>query len=465
MITYILRRLLLMVPTLFGVTAVVFFVMALAPGGFGGTVLSEHGAQTEGEEARRIRAYFERRYGLDKPPVVQFGRWLNQVSPLGFTTSARVQFGEAQKQGAQAIFSEAGAMTGPHPAKQLRNLAEALAAFEDTAPAAAARRLVAALAGPDEGLALLASVHRPAAAVVEEIRGRWAQAPIEAQRLLLDQLQIELAGRDRILFNRPALKWPDLGNSLRGRPVLELLAERVPVTMLLNALALPIIYCVAIFVGIHAARHRGKLIDVGSSAAMLGLWSIPVMWVGVMLIGYLANKQYVRWFPTAGLHSFEADAMSFLPNWSQQGFERGWLIDATWHLVLPVICLTYGGFAVLAKLSRGAILENIASEYVRTARAKGVPERDVLYRHVLRNSLLPMITVAASILPALFAGAVIVETIFSIPGMGKLGVDAAFMKDREVVMGTTLIGGFIGLFSELARDVCYAIADPRVSYE
>jgi ABC-type dipeptide/oligopeptide/nickel transport system permease component len=213
-----------------------------------------------------------------------------------------------------------------------------------------------------------------------------------------------------------------------------------------------------------AARHRGKQMDVWSNIVLLGLWSVPAMWVGVMLIGYMANKQYVHLFPTGGLHDIQADTMPFLPRWAD-GFERGYLLDLVWHLVLPVICLTYGGFAVLAKLTRGSILENLAADFVRTARAKGVDQRHVLYRHVMRNSLLPLITVFAAILPSLFVGSVIVETIFSIQGMGKLAVDAAFMKDREVVMGTTLIGGIIGLLSALFRDIWYAVADPRVSYE
>ncbi|MCC6579520.1 MAG: ABC transporter permease [Phycisphaeraceae bacterium] len=287
----------------------------------------------------------------------------------------------------------------------------------------------------------------------------------KAAGLMLDLVEQELSGRSRVLYLRPTLKWPDLGTSLRGRPVGQLLAESVPITLLLNALTIPIIYGIAIFAGIHAARRRGQFLDVGSGVVMLGLWSIPVMWTGVMLIGFLASKQYIHLFPTAGLHDVEAESMAFLPRMTADGFSRGWLLDMTWHLVLPVFCMSYGGFAVLSKLTRGSLLENIRADYVRTARAKGVSENDVLYRHVFRNSLLPLITVVAAILPSLFAGALIVENIFSIQGMGKLGVDAAFMKDRELVMGTTLLGGLLGLGSELLRDLLYAMADPRVSYE
>jgi len=360
MATYIVRRLLLMIPTLVGVTAVVFFVMALAPGGFGGTALGEGGAQTEGEDARRVREYFNKRYGLDQPPIVQYGRWLNQVSPVGFAVNT------------------------------------------------------------DDGSLMLLS---------------------------------------------PQLKWPNLGESLRGRPVVDLLIERLPITLLLNLISVPIIYIVAISTGVIAAKKQGGFFDVTSGVTFLALWSVPVMWVGVMMIGFLANTQYLQWFPTGGMNNLEADAMRFLPAVTEAGFERGYLLDALWHLVLPVICLTYGGFAVLAKLTRASVLENASADYARTARAKGVAEREVLWQHVFRNSLLPLITVFAAILPSLFVGAVVVETIFSIPGLGKLGVEAAFMKDRELVMGTTLIGAMIGLSCEIGRDICYAIADPRVSYE
>ena len=135
------------------------------------------------------------------------------------------------------------------------------------------------------------------------------------------------------------------------------------------------------------------------------------------------------------------------------------------HLVLPVICLSYGGFAFLSKLVRTSMLENLLSDFARTARAKGVREHDVLWRHVFRNGLLPLITVSAGILPALLGGSVIVETIFSIDGMGKLAVEAVKGRDRELVLSLTLISGFLTLIGYLVADLCYAVADPRVSYE
>jgi microcin C transport system permease protein len=152
-------------------------------------------------------------------------------------------------------------------------------------------------------------------------------------------------------------------------------------------------------------------------------------------------------------------------HWMQGGWLRGFLLDRVWHLALPVICLSYGGFAGLAKLTRTSVLENLLSDYARTARAKGVAESVVLWRHVFRNSLLPLITVAASLLPSLLAGSVIVESIFSIDGMGKLAVEAVKGRDRELVLSITLISGVLTLLGYLLADLLYALADPRVSYE
>jgi len=357
MLTYIVRRLLLMLPTLVGITLLVFLVMGLAPGGIGGPALSEQG-NLKAEEARRSREYYERRYGIDKPLLVQYGRWVNQISPVGFAVGSDGKLGEF------------------------------------------------------------------------------------------------------------GLKWPDLGESLaRHRPVTDLIKESLPVTLLLNLLTIPIIYGIGIASGLLAARYRGRWFDVGSSTLYLALWSIPTIWAGVMLIGLLANQQYLKLFPTAGLHDMLAGQWPFLPYRDAQGWQPGWLADTAWHLVLPIVCLSYGGFAFVSKLMRSSILENLSADYVRTARAKGVAARDVLLRHVFRNSLLALITVAAGILPALLGGSIVVETIFSIPGMGRLGVQAVQFRDRELVLAVTLIGGIIGLLSELLRDICYAAADPRVSYE
>lgn len=361
MLTYIIRRLFLMIPTLIGVTAVVFFVMGLSPGGVGGTLLNEMG-EMDSKQATSLREYYNKRYGLDKPLYVQYLNWLNQISPIGYGV-------ELNEEG----FPE----------------------------------------HTDFGF-----------------------------------------------------KVPDLGKSFsKGRPVTQLYAEALPITLMLNLITTPLVYGIAIMTGVYTARHRGKLLDVGVGSLMLGLWSVPVIGVGLLLIGYFANKDFFYWFPSSGISSNQASQMAFLPSWPEAGFERGWLFDRLWHLVLPLICMTYGGFAFLSKLMRSAMLENLSADFVRTARAKGVDESSVLWRHAFRNSLLPLITVAAGILPGLLAGSVIIEKIFSIPGMGLLTIDAIYARDRELVLAGALIGGLIGLSCVLVADLCYALVDPRVSYD
>jgi ABC-type dipeptide/oligopeptide/nickel transport system permease component len=358
-LNYIIRRLLLMFPTLIGITLLVFGVMAIAPGGLGAGLRTAEGNMRP-EQRRQIEEYYNKRYGLDLPWYRQYLRWLNQVSPIG--------------------------------SKPI-----------------------------DEGWPKTWSV---------------------------------------------GFKAPNLGESfLRRRQVIDVIAETLPVTLLLNLVTTPIVYAIAITAGIYTARQRGKTADVATGTVLLALWSIPTMWAGVMLIGFFANKDYFNWFPSAGLHDTLADSMAFLPRFTASGFERGWLLDTVWHLVLPVVCLTYGGFAFLSKLMRASVLENLSADFARTARAKGLSERVVLLRHVLANSLLPLITVAASILPGLLGGSLIVESIFSLNGMGRLMIDAIYMKDRELVMSETLVIGVISLISLIIADICYAMADPRVTYE
>ena len=357
MVNYIIRRILLMLPTLLGITLLVFAIMAIAPGGVGASLLSSSG-DLRPEERAAMEAYLNQRYGLDQPLPMQYLRWLNQVSPIGFAKDEN---------------------------------------------------------GVEQGF---------------------------------------------------GLKVPNLGMSFaKNRPVTQLVAEALPITLLLNFLSVPFIFVLSIVMGVYTARFRGQALDVGIGTANLALWSVPVIWAGVLLIGFLASDEYLNWFPTSGLESLQADRWTFLPSARGDGWQRGYLLDAMWHMVLPVICLTYTGFAFLTKLTRSSVLENLQADYARTARAKGASESTVLWHHVFRNSLLPLFTVAASILPGLLVGSVIVESIFSIDGMGRLVVQAAKLRDREVVLSITLITSLLTLVSYLLVDICYAAADPRVSYE
>ncbi|MEM1213460.1 MAG: ABC transporter permease [Planctomycetota bacterium] len=475
MTTYILRRLMLMVPTLLGVLAVVFFVMAAAPGGVGGSGLDLEGAQNQDEDAKRVQRQMQRRYGTDLPAYQQFFRWMNQVSPVGFRMSAQVRAGYGDADRAEA----AAALSGLALAERDRDLGAAVdlalefAAYRDQTPGEAAGELAGVLGSASSAVSALHWVDSTLSPGDRErllagLTQSYANGLRNGQLAAVRELSFEAAGASRVRFDRPAVKMPDLGETLKGRSVVDRLSEALPISILLNLLTIPLIYLVAIVTGVYAARRAGGAFDLSSGVVLITLWCLPTIWVGQLMLQYLASAQqpWGQLFPTGGLHSLRAEELPFLPRWGgEDGFEAGWLLDSLWHLALPVVCLTYGGFAVASRVMRGSVLDALSADYVRTARAKGVHPRVVLWSHVFRNSLLPLITMAASILPALFAGTVIVETIFSINGMGKLAVDAAFAKDRELMMAVTLLGGILGLISELIRDVCYAIADPRVSYD
>ncbi|MEO0475849.1 MAG: ABC transporter permease, partial [Planctomycetota bacterium] len=285
---------------------------------------------------------------------------------------------------------------------------------------------------------------------------------------LLRELDLSSTGKSRVQFSELKFWSADLGTDQNNRKVGDLILERLPITLVLNLITIPLIYIVSIIAGVLAARRRGGLFDVGSSVIMLGLYSIPVMLTGTLMIAYFASAAYpsTQWFPASGVHDLNADQWPFLPYTDDAGnWRRGYLLDYAWHLVLPVICLTYTGFAFLTKVMRGSVLETVSADFVRTARAKGVAEQHILFRHVLRNSLLPLITMAAAILPGLFVGSFIVEYIFSIQGMGLLTIEAAKNADVNIIMATTLVGSILSLSSLLLRDICYAVADPRVTYD
>jgi peptide/nickel transport system permease protein len=189
---------------------------------------------------------------------------------------------------------------------------------------------------------------------------------------------------------------------------------------------------------------------------LLALYSVPTILAGTLLLGFLGvGGDGVEWFPIAGLHS---------PGYEDFTFVRYWA-DLLMHAALPVFCLVYGGLAYLSKLGRASLLENLRADYVRTARAKGLPESRVVYHHALRNSLLPMITSMVLMLPGLIGGSVVVEKLFSIQGTGLLLVDAAQSYDLQLIMAETLLYGSLTLGALLVGDVLYAWADPRIRYD
>lgn len=248
----------------------------------------------------------------------------------------------------------------------------------------------------------------------------------------------------------------DFGESyVDHRPVLAKIGEAIPITLVLNVLAIIIIYIVSVPLGVYSALNRRSNWDKLITVILFVLYSLPSFWVASILITYFGGGDYLNWFPIVG---FISDGASTL-NWYEQ------VGNVLWHLVLPVFCLTYGGFAFLARFARGTMLEVIRQDYIRTARAKGLSRFVVIWRHAFRNTLIPIVTLTGTLLPALLGGSVIVEQIFSISGMGRLSFQSILSRDYPVIMGLATIQAFLTLVSLFIADILYVVIDPRISFE
>ena len=246
----------------------------------------------------------------------------------------------------------------------------------------------------------------------------------------------------------------DLGHFF-GRPeaVAPELWRRLGVTLPLAALSILLTFAIAIPLGIHSAVRKGSRFDVGATVLLFVLYAIPTFWAGLML--QLAfGESGLGWLPVLGLHDRDADTLG----------TGAYLWDLLQHLVLPVACYSYASFAYLSRQMRVGVLEAIQSDYVLTARAKGIPERVVILKHVLRNSLIPVLTLAGAVLPILVGGSIVVEVVFDIPGMGRLAYDALTMREYDAIMATTLCSALMTIVGILLADVAYALVDPRIRH-
>ncbi len=247
----------------------------------------------------------------------------------------------------------------------------------------------------------------------------------------------------------------DFGNGWRtGQPVTQLLAQSLPVTLLLSSIALFLSYAIAIPLGVHAAVKRDSPAEKLVTLLLFILYSLPVPFVAILIILLFGGGHFFNVLPIQGLH--------------RDGFESlAWparIGDLVWHLIAPVFCLTYGSLASLSRYMRGAMLDVIRQDYIRTARAKGLSERAVIFRHALRNSLLPLVTLLGLYLPFLVGGSVIVERIFGINGMGMLAFRAILERDYNVIMGVTTLTALLTMVGVLVSDLLYAIVDPRIRH-
>lgn len=249
----------------------------------------------------------------------------------------------------------------------------------------------------------------------------------------------------------------DFGDSYyQQRSVIDLVISKLPVSASLGLWTFLIVYLTCIPLGIKKAVRDGSRFDVTTSTIILVGYAIPGFVLGIMLLVLLGGGSFWDLFPLRGLTSDNWDQLSWI----------GKIGDYLWHITLPVISLVVGSFAVMTMLTKNSFLEEIRKQYVLTARAKGLKENTVLYKHVFRNAMIPLVTsFPGAFIGAFFAGSILIETIFSLDGLGLLSYESIIKRDYPVVLGTLYLFTLIGLVAKLLTDICYVWVDPRIQFE
>jgi len=274
----------------------------------------------------------------------------------------------------------------------------------------------------------------------------------EVKRVFREKFHLDRPLHEQYAFIMRDLFTGDLRSIKDERPVLQKIGERLPATLVLNLGALALSLSFGLLLGIYGAKHAGRPPDVITSIIAFIFIALPGFWVS-----YLVAIALVDWaaVPILGTHTigvaFTDGAQVFLDRW--------------WHVMMPASILAIGGIAVQSRFVRASMIETLREDYIRTARAKGLDENAVFYRHALRNSIRPLITGIGMLLPALISGAVIIENIFAYPGMGRLGYEAVLERDYPTLVALNFVTAALVLLGNLVADLLYAVVDPRVRLE
>ena len=501
---YIAKRVLLMVPTFFAVSLIVFVVLNFAPGNPAAEALvvgdarSGQSSQLAGSTRESYRL-FKEQFNLDKP-ILFNTRYSLSTEQVREAIAVVLQLPCRQAQ------QEAGAAAEGSPEEveecgiDISDRIEAQEDLEDWGWYAVPALVELVESDPDRSVRASASqqavtnAQRPLIShgrgLSEQERDSNRETSRDNGRLLgwsftVDDDPIreaEVAAfwgdwrRERvaewdysagekvaILFGdtRFARYWAnlarlDFGISHRDKkPVLGTVLYKLRYSVTLSLSAILLMYLVSVPLGIWSSVHRNSMGDRVLTMVLFMLYSLPSFFVGVVLLNFLSRGTPLSIFPTSGFESLDVDRMTTLQ----------YIADVAWHAMLPVFCLSYAGLAVLSRYARSGLLDVIRSDYVRTARAKGLPEFIVITKHAARNGMIPILTLMATLLPALIGGSVIVEVVFGIPGMGLFMFESIEARDYNAVMAVLLISCALTLAGMLLSDVSYAIVDPRITFD
>lgn len=455
---YFLKRILLIFPTLFGISIITFIIIKLAPGDPTAFKMGnqQSGMSSDQNLAKQVIEQTREIYGLDKPLLLNF-----------------VIFNVEDSWEAVQEYLKAGQ---PLSGRAYDDIVEPLKQADEVA----VPFLVGLLETDD--------LTKDETTVVLEILTIKQKLSISAIMSLEKQLEyiqnwwyggtdstgvVRAAAKDSYQFSSFQMfkkifteaqypRWLvnmmtlDFGDSIKdNRPVWDHIKESVPVSLIFTFTSFILAYLIAIPLGIYSATHQYSTGDKVTTVILFILYSLPNFWVATMAIVFFGGGDFLDIFPVTGLHSLGAEDMT---RWE-------YFKDLMHHVALPLIIWTYGSFSALSRYMRGSMLEVIRQDYIRTARAKGLSERVVTYKHALRNSLIPIITMLANLLPLAISGSIIIESIFSIPGMGQLSFNAVLFRDYPIIMAVTTISAMLTLFGILLSDLLYAVVDPRITFE
>jgi peptide/nickel transport system permease protein len=481
---YIVKRILLMVPTFGAVSLIVFVVLNFAPGNPAQVALSSgdgKGGQSAqlSNQTRQSYRLFKEQFNLDKPVLLntRFGLTTKRVrQTLDDLIKPAGDLSPARRSEAEDDIENWGSYAVPALIDIVKNDSDrTMRAFASQRLAVNTQRAVIV---PSRG-PLTSEQRAFNKAVAHENREaiKWAFTPAddaEREGAVVtfwsswfeehkERWTWDMGDKAKIFFTdtRFAKYWYNLAHLDFGishvdqRPVLPKIIFKLRYTVSLSLSAILLVYLLSVPLGIWSAVARNSLSDRIVTVTLFMLYSLPNFFVGVFLLNLLSRGTPWAIFPTSGFQSLEVDHMTTLE----------YLKDILWHVILPIGCLSYAGLATLSRYARTGLLDVIRADYIRTARAKGLPESIVIIKHAARNGMIPILTLMATMLPALFGGSVVVEMVFGIPGIGSYMLQSIIARDYNVVMAVLLISCSLTLVGMLLSDLSYALVDPRITFD
>jgi peptide/nickel transport system permease protein len=481
---YVIRRLLVMIPTFFGISLVIFAVLNFAPGRPGSQASADLAQNARNEQTQESARIFREQFNLDKPVFLntRYALRTDEVRRLVEVAAGAVPATSGEKIQAQEELEDLGGYSVPHLVTVMNDADRARrTAVRDAAVyflrLNATRPLEDAFAkNPSPALRAKNAAIEAENGELRSLRYSMEASEDEKRTVIAawnrwfaaheDRFRYGPGEKLRILFfdTRFAKYWKnlarlDFGVSLVTRePVLATLVSKLKYSLVLSVGSLVLAYLVSIPLGVFSAVKKDSATDRALTVNLFMLYSLPSFFVATLLLYFFSEGSdfvSLRLFPTGGWQSQDHADLTTL----------GGAVDLAWHLVLPMFCLTYGSLAALSRYMRTGLLDVIRADYIRTARAKGLSEATVIGKHALRNGLLPILTLLAGLLPAILGGSVIIEYIFGIPGMGLWVVDAIYQRDYNVILVVELFSTVLVLVGILLTDLSYALVDPRIRYE